>query len=328
MARKSRRIKFPDGGWQKWLLALLLVAGGVVLGMQAGRWTASDKASEVSRQSLAGRIIPSAKSAAQPSAKKTTIPKPASKTAASAPVRSAATPPSAPVPPARPASGPIVAIVLDDWGYNTAALGTALEIAEPLTLAILPHLPYSARIAEEAHAAGHEVMLHMPMEPLGDVPLEKGTILTTMSSGEIRTLLTTALASVPHVRGVNNHMGSKGTQDRPTLNAVMTELRQKKLFFLNSMTSGSPAGREVAGDLGIGYAERDIFLDNIRTEAAVLEKLEELKQTAIRQGSAIGIGHDKPVTLKAIQKVLPSWKAEGIRVMKLSDLIRHHSDGH
>lgn len=341
MARRRSRPKFSFDGRGKWLLALIVLAVGVAAGAQIGRWTMSDQASEVARRSLQGSSSPAVKKtaprpAAQPAVKATSAARPAGRTVpaeraehGSTAYSTDAVKPSAALPAAavRHGSGPIVAIVLDDWGYNTSALGTALEIDQPLTLAVLPHLPYSARVAEQAHAAGHEVMLHMPMEPMGDVPLEPGTLLTGMSSGEIRSLLSSALASVPHVRGVNNHMGSKGTQDRPMLQAVMTELKRRELFFLNSMTSGSSAGREVAGDLRIPYAERDIFLDNVRTEAAVLEKLEELRQAAVRQGSAIGIGHDKPVTLKAIQKVLPSWEAQGIRLMKLSDLIRHHAEG-
>lgn len=261
-----------------------------------------------------------------PDKKTASAPKPATPKSTKPEARPAPIVPTPAAPMPYYSSGPKVAIVLDDWGYNLNAIDTAVAINAPLTLALLPHLRHSATIAEKAHAAGHEIMLHMPMEPLGNVPLEEGTILTTMTADQMRSLLSSALASVPYVQGVNNHMGSKGTQDRPMLRAVMTELEQRGLFFLNSMTSGSTAGRDVAGELGIRYAERDIFLDNVRTEEAILEKLEQLKQTAIRQGSAIGIGHDKPVTLKAIQKIMPTWQAQGIRVMKLSDLIRSYSE--
>ncbi len=341
MARRRRsNPKRNLGGRQRWLFGLLFLAAGLLIGIQFGNWTAPKKASMIARESML-RVTPPSKAAptkpSKPAAPKlwpfTSAP---DKKAASAPAATAPKPskpaarpaPAAPAPVPMPyfSSGPKIAIVLDDWGYNLNAIGTAVEINAPLTLAVLPHLRYSATIAEKAHAAGHEIMLHMPMEPVGNVPLEEGTILTTMNADQIRSLLSAALANVPYVQGVNNHMGSKGTQDRPTLHAVMAELDQRGLFFLNSMTSGSTAGRDVAGELGIRYAERDIFLDNVRTEEAVLEKLEQLKQMAIRQGSAIGIGHDKPVTLQAIQKVMPTWQAQGIRVMKLSDLIRSYSE--
>ena len=69
-----------------------------------------------------------------------------------------------------------IAIVLDDWGYNLKAMPWVKSMDEPLTLALLPHLAYSKRIAEKAHAYGHEILLHLPMEPTRNVPLEKGTL--------------------------------------------------------------------------------------------------------------------------------------------------------
>jgi hypothetical protein len=238
--------------------------------------------------------------------------------------------------PARPASVPApfvpaagahrVAIVLDDWGYNLEALDIALTIKEPLTLAILPHLRYSTQIAEKAHQAGHGIMLHMPMEPLRNVPLEKGTIMSGMGPAEVRQLLDSAVASVPHLTGVNNHMGSKITQDARILKIVMSDLQSRGLFFMNSMVTNSPAGREVAGDLGIAYAERDVFLDNVRTEEAILKELDALKRQALRNGSAIGIGHDEVITLRALQKVLPAWRAEGIQIVPASEIIRSNTD--
>ncbi len=303
-------------GVRKWLFALLFLTGGLLLGIQIGEWTAPKPPAKLD--------APVRKAVAKPAAPKPAVPKPA---AAPRPAPAS----SAPAPSAAPAryfsSAPKVAIVLDDWGYNLKAIGTAVQIKEPLTLAVLPHLPYSAEVARQAHAAGHEIMLHMPMEPINDVPLEEGTILTSMAAGEVKDLLGSAIRGIPFVRGVNNHMGSKVTKDPRTLGIVMSELKARNLFFLNSMTTGSPVGRETAGDVGLDYAERDIFLDNERTEAAILRQLEELKATAIRNGSAIGIGHDEPVTLRAIQKVLPAWRAEGIEVHKLSDLIRHNSEG-
>jgi polysaccharide deacetylase 2 family uncharacterized protein YibQ len=335
MARRSRKFKGIPDKWRKWIFALLFLAGGLILGIQVGNWTAPKKA-QPHTKAIAFKTPAAAQKKAVST--KSTSTKPAAtaikKPSAAQIVREKAAerydaPANIPALPARAraSSAPKVAIVLDDWGYNLKALNAVLQVREPLTLAVLPNLPYSAEVARKAHAAGHEIILHMPMEPLNDVPLEEGTILTSMTPAEIRSLLSDALAAVPHARGVNNHMGSKVTQDRGTLDVVMRELAARKLFFLNSMTSGSAAGRETAGDVGIAYAERDIFIDNERTEEAVIAKLQELKAAAVRQGSAIGIGHDEPVTLRAIQKVLPSWKAEGIEVIRLSDLIRHYSEG-
>lgn len=304
MAPRNRRFNLSDRQ-RKWLFAALFLIGGVLLGIQIGNWTAPKKASTLVRKYAVPK--PAARAVPAPPAARTSVPVPAG-------------------PQKVFSSAPKVAIVLDDWGYNTKALDTALAIREPLTIAILPHLPHSTQVAEKAHAAGHEIMLHMPMEPLKNVGLEKGTIMSGMNPSEVRSLLDSAIESVPYLRGVNNHMGSKVTQDPRILKIVMTDLKSRNLFFLNSMVTGSVVGREVAGGLSIPYAERDIFLDNVRIEEAILEELENLKQAAIRQGSAIGIGHNEPVTLRAIQKVLPSWRAEGIEVHPLSDIIRLYTE--
>lgn len=302
-------------GPYKWLFAVLFLAGGILLGIQIGNWTGPKKAPSPAAKVIVKRVPAAAPS--RPAVSKPSIP---------APVR----PVPATDPSAQPrrvfSAAPKVAIVLDDWGYNTKALQTALAIREPLTIAVLPHLPFSTEVAEKAHASGHEIMLHMPMEPLKPTGLEKGTIMSGMDAPQVRALLDSAIESVPYLRGVNNHMGSKITQDARILKIVMNDLQSRNLFFLNSMVTGSPVGRGVAGEVQIPYAERDVFLDNVRTEEAILRELENLKQTALRQGSAIGIGHDEPVTLRAIQKVLPSWRAEGIEVIKLSELIRYHSE--
>lgn len=316
-------------GWRKWLFALLFLTGGLILGMQIGTWTGAKK-SPVSHKAPARHAVVSApKRAAAPKTVPTAqVPQdaPASYVPAlpvTNPLKKTSVPEERPI----VSSAPKVAIVLDDWGYNTQALATALSIHEPLTLAILPHLTYSTVVAEKGHAAGHEIMLHMPMEPLTKVQLEKGTIMSGMDATQVRSLLDAAMDSVPYIRGVNNHMGSKVTQDARILRIVMNDVQSRGLFFLNSMVTGSTVGREVAGDLGIAYAERDVFLDNTRTEEAILKELDNLRIAAIRQGSAVGIGHDEPVTLRAIQKVLPSWRAQGIEIVKLSDLIRLHSEG-
>lgn len=331
MARPKFRIKFDMRGPHKWLFAALFLIGGVILGIQIGNRTATSKAPVASPDRTVHRTsipVKNTASAAPASSGFRAVP-----TAPAVPAHPPAVPAGSSARPARInepgrifSSAPKVAIVLDDWGYNTKALRSALAIREPLTIAILPHLPYSTRVAEEAHAAGHQIMLHMPMEPLKPTSLEKGTIMSDMRADEVKALLDSAIVSVPHLRGVNNHMGSKVTQDARILNIVMKDVKSRHLFFLNSMVTGSPVGREVAGEVRVPYAERDVFLDNVRTEDAVLKQLETLKQTAIRQGTAVGIGHDEPVTLNAIAGVLPQWRAEGIEVLALSDLIRYRAE--
>lgn len=216
---------------------------------------------------------------------------------------------------------PKVAFVLDDWGYNLQALPLLKEIDRPLTLAILPNLPYSERIAEEAFAEGKEILLHLPMEPQRQLPAGKGRIDTAMSKAEIRQVLLLALGSVPYIRGVSNHQGSKATEDKRVMAAVMSSLKGTGYFYLDSMTTAGSVAEEAARRYAVPFCRRDVFLDNLMTEEAIQERIDELKSLAKQNGSAIGIGHDKTLTLEVIRRNLPLLEREGILVVGLSELL-------
>jgi hypothetical protein len=210
-----------------------------------------------------------------------------------------------------------VAIVLDDWGYNLKAYDWLEKIREPLTLAILPHLPYTHMIADHAHAIGHEIILHMPMEPDRDIPLEANTLLVGMSRDEIQDILNKAIDDVPHRVGFSNHMGSQLTADEYSMRAVIEVASQRNLLFLDSVT-GHTVARPIVENYRMPYIARDIFLDNEYTEAYIRGQMNELIQLALANGHAIAIGHDHPETLKTIHDMLPELRERGIELVKLS----------
>lgn len=232
-----------------------------------------------------------------------------------------------PAPPARVQPKARIAIVLDDWGYNLEALPLAKEIDRPLTLAVLPLLPYSTRVATEGAAEGHEIILHMPMEAKNSSASEKATIFTGTPKDEVRRTVLACLEDLPNVDGVSNHQGSKATEDREIVHAVLETVRDKKLFFLDSLTTQNSVAGSVAAELSVPFLKRDVFLDNVRTEEAVQKQMDELKAVALKNESAIGIGHDETVTLEAIQKNIPQWEKEGIEVVRLSDLLKTETGG-
>jgi len=228
--------------------------------------------------------------------------------------------------PETPALTARVAIVLDDWGYNLRSFEAVKNIDSPLVLAVLPDLPYTKKIAQGAYEAGHEIILHMPMEPDRDIPLEKKTLKTGMDADLIRTYLEEAIDALPHIRGVSNHMGSKFTEDESAMRVALEAVQSRGCFFLDSVvTEGGVAGKIAAG-LTLPYLERDVFLDNEREEGYIRSQLGKLKQTALSRGYAIGIGHDDPVTVHTIAKVLPEWEKEGVRLVKLSDILEYRKE--
>ncbi len=215
-----------------------------------------------------------------------------------------------------------IAIVLDDWGYNDQLFKEALKLDSPITFAILPELPYSAEIAAALHKHGYEFILHLPLEPHNSSAqtLEKNTILTTMSQKEIQDILNRHIASLPGLKGVNNHMGSKATEDRQTMLYVLEILKAKRLYFLDSYTSNKSILESVTGETGVPFYKRDIFIDDKYDSSSIKNELIKAKDLAKTRGYVIVIGHAKPLTIAALKELIPKFEKEGCAFVYVSDL--------
>ena len=217
-----------------------------------------------------------------------------------------------------------IAIVLDDWGYNLKNLDTLKKIKSPLTLAVLPNLTYSRRIAEEAYALNKEILLHLPLEPYkrSQVPLEENTITADMTTREMITILQKDLMNISHAAGVSNHQGSKFTTDEKAITTIFSQLKKQNLFFLDSLTSKSIC-KKIANKSGVRFASRDVFLDNENDEEYIANQLRILTEKAKLRGSAIGIGHDRITTLKVLERLIPELEQEeGIKFVFISELVK------
>ena len=219
-------------------------------------------------------------------------------------------------------TGPRMAIILDDWGNNYSLVKPAIDLQRPITLSILPHLPQSEKIAEEAFQNNLGVMLHMPMQPKNRTKgLEPHTILIATPDQDIISFLDKALESVPHVDGVNNHMGSAATSDIRVMKTVLSHLKSKGLFFIDSNTSSSTVAPQVAEELGIKFAKRDVFIDNDPNLELIKKQLEKAKQIALKHGRVVVIGHDKKMTLLAIKEMIPEIELAGVRLVLAKELV-------
>jgi polysaccharide deacetylase 2 family uncharacterized protein YibQ len=219
--------------------------------------------------------------------------------------------------------GPQLAIIIDDIGNDRAAADSVLALNFPVTLSVLPHLPLSAEIAEEAHRRGDQVMLHMPMQSEGeDAKPEYAELRVGMRAGEVNELLTSALDSVPHVVGVNNHQGSLATSNSALMAELMPALRQRGLFFIDSRTEKTTVAYDAAKKAGVRAASRRVFLDDVATREAVIAQLRLAAKDAQRDGSAIAIGHPKPATIAALEEEGPRLAASGIDFVFASDLVQ------
>ncbi len=215
-----------------------------------------------------------------------------------------------------------VAIVIDDLGHNRAAGRELAGMGAPLTFSVMPRLPYSREVAEEAHHAGCEVMLHLPMQPLLDSApdVSQDELRVGMAPAQVTGIITSDLASVPFVAGVNNHMGSRATGDALLMASVMRALAARHLFFIDSLTTPRSVALRLARQYQVASFYRSVFLDDTRTVAYTLAQLRRLCQIADRRGSALAIGHPYPTTLKALAQFLPELQREGVELVPASRL--------
>ena len=223
----------------------------------------------------------------------------------------------------RKTNGAKIAIVLDDFGYNINNLKELFEINSPLTLSVLPNLPYSKRIAREIGKRNFELILHLPLEPHNKTEnLEKGTIMVNMPPKEVDYLLAKAIESVPGLKGVSNHMGSKATEDRVLMREILNELQKRNLYFLDNLVTDKSVCGEVASEIGLPIAIRSVFLDNESDENYIRKQLLQTARLASKSGWAIGVGHDRPHTIKVLKDALPQLEREGFRFVYVSELIK------
>lgn len=214
---------------------------------------------------------------------------------------------------------PKVAIVIDDLGPNKQMAIEVLKLQGPLTLSILPQQDYSAWIAEEGHRLGRDIIIHIPMEAAKPLRLGKGGLYTWMTDKEIFQTMEEDIRSVPYIKGANNHMGSLFTRDERVMNAVITELKARRLFFLDSLTTPETIGFKLAMAQGVKTVRRDVFLDDSDDPEDIEVQWKRLIKEAKQSGHAIALGHPRKNTIEFLQKVLSSNKE--VTIVPLSELI-------
>jgi uncharacterized protein len=221
------------------------------------------------------------------------------------------------------ARAPRLAIILDDLGYDRSSADSLLALPFPVTVSVIPHLPLSSEVAEEAFRRGDEVLLHLPMQSeSSDVRQENIELRVGMNARQVESTLTGMLETVPHAVGVNNHEGSLATSDPALMRELMPALRQRGLFFIDSRTTAATVAYTTAEQAGVRAASRKVFLDDTATKQAVRAQLELAARDASRNGFAIAIGHPHPATVAALAEVVPQLQARGIRLVFASDLVR------
>jgi len=226
------------------------------------------------------------------------------------------------VPPSPPENR--VAIIIDDMGDSLEVMQEICSLDQPITISILPYSAYAEETARVAHENGLEVMLHLPCESLNH---EEGNISTVgliksdMGEEEVRSLVEESLSRVPYIKGVNNHMGSKITQEEPIMRPILDLLKSRKLYFLDSRTTAESVAFDLAREMGLRTAYRNVFLDSSVGVDYSKKKIIDLFQFSQKTGKAIGIGHPFPETLQALRENIHLLKKYKVRPVFVSEII-------
>lgn len=223
---------------------------------------------------------------------------------------------------AAPPRGRIV-LILDDVGFDHQPLPEAMAIDRNINFSILPNARYAGEDARLLHAHGFEVLCHLPMEPdrYPRVSPGAGAVLTSMSNEQIASRTLELVRSIPYAVGVNNHMGSRATADRRVMQSVLGAL-PSGMYFIDSRTTGDSVAGEVAREMRVRTASRNVFLDDVETDAAVRQQLWQLARDAQRDGTAIGIGHMYPATIRVLQADIPLLRRDGFELERASRAVR------
>lgn len=224
--------------------------------------------------------------------------------------------------PVQAASSPRIAILIDDMGDNRALGEQALALPGPVSYAFLPHTSHAPALARTAHGKGRDVLLHAPMESETQLRLMgPGALTMAMSEPDLRSQLRKNLASIPFVRGFNNHMGSVLTRDATRMSWLLDEARAQSLFFIDSRTTSQSLAGPTARRLGVPTVGRDVFLDHDDNPAAIERQFDRLLKLARERGQALAIGHPRPATLQVLQRRLAVLTGSGIALVPVSALL-------
>jgi polysaccharide deacetylase 2 family uncharacterized protein YibQ len=327
--------------WKKAAGAAIGVVGALAavgLGFSLSRaWNAETPPSRIEI------ALPSVAPAALPLAARTAVPPPSAKVAAPVPkvtalARKVTTPapkflpaprqeaatvaPEAPQQPPLASGKPMIAIVVDDLGADITGTKRAIALPKEVTLAFLPYPERTPDFSHDAFCVGHEVILHMPMEPKGNLDPGPNALKVEQPKEEVRRRLLWGLSRVPEADGVNNHEGSWFTSDRKALIPVMQVLAEKHLFFLDSRTTSQSKGVKLARAAGVPVAGRDVFIDDVVESGAIARQLGQIEGIARRRGLAIAIGHPHHQTLAALEAWIPAIEKQGYVLIPVSEAIK------
>lgn len=223
---------------------------------------------------------------------------------------------------------PVIAIVIDDMGDNYRRTKDIISLKAPLTASFLTYPQRLEQQISDSLKSGHEIMLHVPMQPKSNINLSKDILTVDMSPDEVRKNFEKMVNRFSEVKGINNHMGSRLTEDEARMTEIMKVLKSKGMFFLDSKTTPHSVGDKVARKYDVDYASRNVFLDNKNEVSYILNQLARTEKIARKNGYAVAIGHPKSQTYEALKRWLPTLDGKRLKLVHLSQIVSILNSAH
>ncbi|QIM69472.1 divergent polysaccharide deacetylase family protein [Basfia succiniciproducens] len=220
-----------------------------------------------------------------------------------------------------PAFSAKLAIVIDDLGYHPREDAAILAMPKEISVAIIPSAPYARQRNQLAYEQGRDILIHMPMQPISQMNIEAGGLSIGMDAQQVAHNVQQAKNIVSHAIGMNNHMGSAATADRPLMTELMAELRKQHLFFLDSRTIGRSVAEKIAKESGVRALQRHIFLDDSDVYGDVQRQFQQAIHYARKHGTAIVIGHPRKNTVAVLRQGLANLPPD-IQLVSMGSLWR------
>jgi uncharacterized protein len=222
----------------------------------------------------------------------------------------------------------MVAIIIDDFGGNVKGVNDFFQSKIPITVAVMPFLERSKEQAQLAYDHGLEVIIHLPLQPkkgkaswLGPKPITKDLPLD-----EVKRRVVAAIESVPHAKGMNNHMGSLIVEDERIMRVILETAKEHHLYFIDSGTNPKSVIPKLAEEIGVPWATRDIFLDDtLSSSSHVYKQMSKLLKVAEKKGNAIGIGHvgvKGEATVKGVKQAVETFEKQNVQIVPASQLLQ------
>jgi hypothetical protein len=223
---------------------------------------------------------------------------------------------------------PTISILIDDLGYKFKEDIRALALPGPVAYAILPHGPHTEKISQLAYKKGKDILLHLPMQAEAmdkNEFLGPGALTLDMTREEFLKTLNINILAVPHLIGINNHMGSLLTQHPGHMQWLMDSMKNNGQFYVDSLTSDNSVAAKLAKENNVPYFTRDVFLDHEQGPKYVREQFKELIKIAKRNGSALGIGHPHASTIEVLADVLQNVEQYGVKLVSIKSLLHRQT---